>query len=73
MVFSSIDFIFKFLPIFFLLYAVCPFRWKNMCLFIGSLIFYAYGIKDNPFYGVLFFLSIIVNYLFGAVIGTKKI
>lgn len=65
MVFSSIDFIFKFLPIFFLAYAVCPFRLKNLCLFIGSLLFYFYGVRDNPFYLLLFFLSIGVNFMTG--------
>lgn len=72
MVFSSIDFIFKFLPIFFLIYGICPFRWKNLCLFIGSLFFYYWGVKENPSYLFLFLLSIAVNFIFGIKIGTAK-
>ena len=62
MVFSSIDFLFKFLPIFFVIYMFCPKAWKNLCLFAGSLLFYLYGVKDTPWYLALFLVSIIVNY-----------
>lgn len=72
MVFSSIVFIFKFLPLFFMLYGVCPSRWKNVCLFIGSLIFYFYGVRDNPFYFFLFLFSILINYIFGGLIGASR-
>lgn len=72
MVFSSMDFIFKFLPVFFFLYVICPFRWKNQCLFIGSLIFYYSGVKEHPFYLYLFLSSILVNYVIGRVLGTYK-
>lgn len=72
MVFSSIVFIFKFLPLFFMLYGVCPSRWKNVCLFIGSLIFYFYGVRDNPFYFFLFLFSILINYIFGGLIGRNR-
>lgn len=69
MVFSSLDFIFKFLPVFLLLYAVIPGRCKNFALFAGSLIFYFYGVREQPIYFVLFLGSIFVNYKFGALIG----
>lgn len=46
MVFSSIEFIFIFLPIFFLVYYLLPFRGKNLWLFIASLAFYSYGVLD---------------------------
>ena len=62
MVFSSIDFLFKFLPIFFVIFMFCPKAWKNLCLFAGSLLFYLYGVKDTPWYLALFLVSIIVNY-----------
>ena len=41
MVFSSVVFLFRFLPLFFLLYYVIPGRAKNGILFLGSLFFYA--------------------------------
>lgn len=72
MVFSSIDFIFKFLPVFLLLYGLCPFRWKNLCLFMGSLVFYFYGVKDTPLYLLLFLSSIAVNFVVGVLIGRRK-
>ena len=72
MVFSSIDFIFRFLPVFLLIYAVCPFRWKNLCLFAGSLFFYYSGVKENPSYLFLFLCSIGVNYIIGILIGNRK-
>lgn len=50
MVFSSLIFLFGFLPVFLFLYYICPDRWKNLCLFVGSLIFYFYGVKDQPLY-----------------------
>ena len=43
MVFSSILFIFYFLPIFFLLYYVADKRFKNAIILCGSVIFYAWG------------------------------
>jgi alginate O-acetyltransferase complex protein AlgI len=66
MVFSSITFIFIFLPIFILLYYVAPFKFKNPLLFIGSLIFYSIG---EPYYLFLIICSITVNYFVGRLIG----
>lgn len=48
MVFSSLVFLFHFLPLFLLLYYICPAKWKNAVLFAGSLIFYIYGVKMSP-------------------------
>ncbi len=59
MVFSSLIFIFRFMPIFFLLYYLLPFKWKNTVLFFGSLIFYAWG---EPRYCILVLASILVNF-----------
>ena len=62
MVFSSIDFIFKFLPVFTLIYYIIPKKFKNGFLFAGSLFFYAWG---ERFYLFLLLFSIIINYIFG--------
>ncbi len=67
MVFSSIIFLFRFLPVAFLFYYIAPKKMKNFVLLILSLIFYAWGeIKYLP----IMFYSIIVDYLCG--LGIKK-
>lgn len=72
MVFSSLDFLFKFLPAFLAVYYVCPVRWKNICLFVASLIFYTYGVMAQPWYLGLLLLSIVSNYLIGKRIGWHR-
>ena len=62
MVFSSIIFIFAFLPITLLLYYIAPEILKNPVLLIFSLIFYAWG---EPVYVVLMIFSIVFNYVMG--------
>ncbi|MCI9336375.1 MAG: MBOAT family protein [Lachnospiraceae bacterium] len=62
MVFSSIVFLFRFFPLFFLLYYLVPERMKNLILFLGSLIFYAWG---EPVYVVLMLFSTAVDYIHG--------
>ena len=65
MVFSSIPFLFFFLPIFLILYYIVPFKLKNIVLLIFSLIFYAWG---EPVYIVLMVFSSIVDYSNGRLI-----
>lgn len=62
MVFSSLIFIFRFLPLFLLAYFLTPERYRNFILFAGSLIFYAFG---EPVYLFLILLSVLVNYSLG--------
>ncbi len=62
MVFSSLQFLFFFFPIFFLLYFLSPNSWKNLVIFIGSLVFYYYGVIENPVYLLLMVLSVIINF-----------
>ena len=60
MVFSSLIFLFLFLPTFLLCYFIPKKRkTKNIVLLIFSLLFYGYG---EPIYVLLMILSIIVNY-----------
>ncbi len=59
MVFSSITFLYVFLPIFLIVYLFTPDKYKNLCLLIFSLLFYALG---EPKYIVFLLLSCIVNY-----------
>lgn len=62
MVFSSITFIFYFLPVFLIIYFLMPKHLKNPVIFIASLIFYYYGVKEHPEYLLLMLMSVIINY-----------
>ena len=62
MVFSSLNFLFIFLPIIMIIYFVVPFKVKNIVLLIASIIFYAWG---EPVYVILMLLSILFNYVAG--------
>lgn len=59
MVFSSLTFLFSFLPIVLLVYWLAPRRWKNGVLFVVSLAFYAWG---EPIYILLMLFSTVVDY-----------
>ncbi len=65
MVFSSIPFLFYFLPAVMLIYYVVPFRWKNTVLVIFSLIFYALG---EPVYILIMLACIAVNFTAGLLV-----
>lgn len=69
MVFSSIFFLFRFLPIFMVLYFLAPGRAKNLVLFLGSLIFYAWG---EPIYVALMLFSTVSDYIHGILIDKKR-
>lgn len=62
MIFSSIFFLFVFLPITLLLYYIVPWKAKNLMLLLCSLVFYAWG---EPVYVFLMLFSILFNYLSG--------
>lgn len=63
MVFSSIIFLFTFLPVTLVLYFITPFRRvRNIVLLIASLVFYAWG---DPVYIFLMIFSIVFNYFMG--------
>lgn len=60
MLFSSLTFVFKFLPIVLLAYFIVPDKFKNYVLLLASLVFYAWG---GPSYLIVLVLSILFNYL----------
>ena len=62
MVFSTVAFLFRFLPITLLLYYVAPYKLKNTVLFICSLVFYCWG--EVKFFPVMLVL-IAINYISG--------
>lgn len=69
MVFSSIPFLFFFLPIFLVLYYILPFKYKNYILLLFSLIFYAWG---EPVYILLMILACGVDYCNGRLIEKHR-
>jgi len=69
MVFSSIEFIFIFFPLFLLCYYIFPKSWRNAWLFAGSLLFYTFGSWQQPEFIVLFIVSLIFNYFCGRLIA----
>ncbi len=60
MVFSSLTFLFVFLPIVLLIYYISPRPLKNFVILLFSLIFYAWG---EPKFIFLIILSILINYI----------
>lgn len=69
MIFSSIFFLFVFLPVTLFLYYIVPWKAKNLILLLCSLIFYAWG---EPVYVCLMLFSIIFNYISGIEINHYK-
>ncbi|MCD7778391.1 MAG: MBOAT family protein [Clostridiales bacterium] len=57
MVFSSLEFLFFFLPLFLVLYYIVPFKAKNFILLCASLIFYGWG--EPVYIFLLIFLSVV--------------
>ena len=68
MVFSSFEFLFRFLPIFLIIYFIVPAKYKNAVLLLGSIAFYTYG---EGWYVVLLLASVGVNYIFGRMMYPK--
>ena len=62
MLFSSILFLFTFLPVTLILYYLVPGKLKNVVLLAASLVFYAWG---EPVYIFLMIFSILFNYISG--------
>ena len=72
MLFSSLTFIYIFLPIIIFFYYILLRKSRflqNLFILTASLIFYALG---EPKFVVLLILSIIVNWLFGIIIDKKR-
>ena len=65
MLFSSIPFLYYFLPAVLILYFIAPKKLKNSVLLLSSLFFYAWG---EPKYVFLMITSIILGYVWGLLI-----
>jgi alginate O-acetyltransferase complex protein AlgI len=62
MVFSSLLFLFLYLPVVLAVYYIVPRRWRNVWLFAVNLVFYGWG---EPVYILLMLFSISFNYAAG--------
>ncbi len=69
MVFSSIIFMFTFLPLSLLLYYIMPRKFKNLILLMISLVFYAWG---EPVYVLLMIFTIIFDYIMALIIDRNR-
>ena len=65
MLFSSITFLYYFLPVVLIIYLIVPSKFKNITLLIFSLLFYFYG---EPKYIIILLLSCFINYISGLLI-----
>lgn len=72
MVFSSLQFVFIFMPIFFACYYLAPNKMKNAVLFFGSMSFYFVGTLDSPEHFILFVLSIVLDFALGLLIERHR-
>ena len=66
MVFSSLFFLYLFLPLSLIAYYVAKPRYRNAVLIVCSLVFYAWG---EPIFIWLLLMSTLLNYLFGRLIS----
>lgn len=69
MIFSSLLFLFRFLPAILIVYYFVPRKFRNFILLLFSLIFYAWG---EPIYIILMLGSILVSYTGGILIDSFK-
>ena len=68
MVFSSIIFVFYFLPVVIGIYYLADEKYKNYVLLVASLLFYAYG---EPRFVFVMIISILTNYVLAIIIEKK--
>ena len=62
MVFSTLPFLFIYLPVVLAIYYVSPVKWRNLWLFAANFVFYGWG---EPIYLFLMIFSITFNYIGG--------
>ena len=65
MIFSSLTFLFAYLPIMLALYFLVPLAWRNLVLLLVSLFFYGWG---EPVYITIMFVSILIDYIHGILV-----
>ncbi|MDD3242785.1 MAG: MBOAT family protein [Eubacteriales bacterium] len=69
MVFSSLTFLFLYLPVVLLIYYLCPRKYRNAVLLIFSLVFYGWG---EPLYITIMLFSTALDYVCGYFVGKYR-
>ena len=69
MVFSSLYFLFLYLPIVLLVYYIAPLKWRNLWLLVVNLVFYGWG---EPVYILLMIFTIVLDYFAGIIVQRCK-
>lgn len=69
MVFSSLLFLFLYLPVVLLIYYITPYKYRNVMLLVANLIFYGWG---EPVFVSLMIFSTVVDYCHGYFIGKYR-
>ncbi len=69
MLFSSLEFLYLYLPVTLLLYFVVPLRFRNLVLLLVSLVFYGWG---EPAYLFLMVATILIDYAAGLLIEHSR-
>jgi len=69
MVFSSLEFLYLYLPVTLVLYFLSPLRWRNFILLTVSLAFYGWG---EPVYVFLMIFTVAADYIFGLAVERRK-
>ena len=69
MVFSSIFFVFRFVVLFFALYYIVPYKYKNLVITVFSLIFYSWG--EFRYFPIML-ATILINYICSLIIEKKR-
>lgn len=69
MIFSSLLFMFIYLPMVLVIYYVSPIKWRNIVLLLFNVIFYSWG---EPIYIILMAFSIVVDYGLGLFLDKNR-
>lgn len=72
MVFSSLEFLFGFMPLFLIVYYLLTPKGKNVWLLLGSLAFYTYGSWSNPVHLLVLLAGFVWNYVLARFIGDRR-
>ncbi len=70
LVFSSLYFLFLYIPIVLFVYYITPLKWRNGVLLLCNLVFYGWG---EPIYILIMFLSIAIDYSHGLMVERCKL
>ena len=62
LIFSSLEFLFRFLPVFLVIFYLTPVKYRKIVLFIGSILMYACG---EPQFVLLLLACTALNFLIG--------